>query len=118
MDLRVRRGDQAPEPSVEESVVAEAEESKTVEVQNQAHTDRVLRRERNRPYRVLGTGSNGQPAYVYKEILRRLLRSVREKKASRLAASPGQRASSQCPEHPSVSGREKRRRAESSSLLT
>ena len=34
-----------PEPSVEVSVVAEAKESKTVEVQNQDHADRVLRRE-------------------------------------------------------------------------
>ena len=55
-------GDQAPEPSVEVSIVAEANESKTVEVQNQAHTDRVLRRERNRPHGVLTTGLDSQPA--------------------------------------------------------
>ena len=43
LDLWVWLGDQAPEPSVEVPVVAEAKESKTVEVQNQAHADRVFR---------------------------------------------------------------------------
>ena len=48
--------------SVEVSVIAKAKESKTAEVQNQAHADRVLRCERNRPHGVLATGSDNQPA--------------------------------------------------------
>ena len=59
------------------SVVAEAKESKTVEVQNQAHADHILRRERNRHMEFLLQGQTVNQ-HVYKEILRRLLRSVRE----------------------------------------
>ena len=40
----------------------------------------VLRRERNRPHGVLATGSDSVNQHVYKEILWRLLRSVREKR--------------------------------------
>ena len=39
MDVLVRSGDQAPEFSVEESVVAEAEESEGVQVHNQDNAD-------------------------------------------------------------------------------
>ena len=49
------------EPLVEVSVT-EVKESKTAEVQNQPHADRVLRRERNRPHGVLATGSDSQLA--------------------------------------------------------
>ena len=49
-------------PSVEVSVIAKAKESKTVEIQNQAHVNRVLRLERNRPHEALATGSDSQPA--------------------------------------------------------
>ena len=79
LDLRVWPGDQAPEPSVEVSVVAEAKESETVEVQNQAHADRVLRCERNRHMEFLPQGQTVNQ-HVYKEILWRLFRSVREKR--------------------------------------
>ena len=51
-----------PEPLVEVSIIAEAKESKTVVVQNQAHTDRILQHERNYPHGVLATGSDSQPA--------------------------------------------------------
>ena len=42
MDLRVRPGDQTPEPSVDDSDVAKAEESMTVKVQSQSHVDHIL----------------------------------------------------------------------------
>ena len=52
---------------MEESVVTEAKERKTVEVQNQAHSDSILRRERNRPHRVLATGSDSQTACLQRD---------------------------------------------------
>ena len=107
---------------MEVSVIAEAKESKTVEIQNQAHADCVLRRERNHPHGVLDTGSDSQPACLQRDPAALALFKAREEArvvaGQRMAASPGQRTSSQCPEHPSVPGREKRRRAESSSQPT
>uniref|UniRef100_A0A3B5AIW4 Mos1 transposase HTH domain-containing protein n=1 Tax=Stegastes partitus TaxID=144197 RepID=A0A3B5AIW4_9TELE len=51
-----------PEHSEEQSDVAKAEESKTVEVQSQSHVDRILQCEGHRPLRVLATGPDDDPA--------------------------------------------------------
>lgn len=51
-DLRVRPGDQTPEPSMEESDIATAEERTTTKVQNQSNIFRV----KECPLRLLVTG--------------------------------------------------------------
>ena len=59
------------------SIVTKAKESKTVEVQNQAHADHVMRGIVHMEFLPQGQTVN---QHVYKEILRRLLHSVCEKR--------------------------------------
>jgi len=62
MHLWVRSSDQAPESSVEESDIAEAEESEDGQVQNQGDVDGFLWCEGHCAHRILATGPDHQPA--------------------------------------------------------
>ena len=83
---------------MEVSIVAEAKESKTVEVKNQAHADCGLRRERNRPHGVL--------CHRVSMSIKRSSFSAQEEArvvaGQRMAASPGQ----QGPAHNALSIRQ------------
>ena len=61
---------------MKEPWVTEAGQSKTIKITNQTDADCLLRRQRDRPLGILAAGYQ----HAYREVLRRLLRSVREKR--------------------------------------
>ena len=79
MDLRVRSTHQTAEPWMEERIITTTQKSEGVQVQNQGDADHFFWYPWNCPRRILPQGQTINQ-HVYKNIMRRLMRSVIKKK--------------------------------------